>query len=197
MARIIPPLYAEARFIQRMTGDPDPWICTLGIDCTSTPGGFQEVADDLKAAWTSRILIGQQNTLRLERVDLAVGQDGGEPVIFTSPGGAQGGLAGNVLPQNCAVLVQKRTDLGGRRNRGRMFVPAMLGENVVDNVGVITPAARTDFQTQFNNFYADIIAAGVDPVILHSEGLSTVPAPTPIDNFLVDGVIATQRRRLR
>lgn len=197
MARVIPDGFAEARWVQTFPGDPDPWINTMGYDLTAFLGTPEEIAEVLYNHWRLRILIGQSSSLRLERCDLIVGNGSPFPASVSFIGGHQGGLAGNVLPQNSAVLVHKRTAFGGRRNRGRMFVPAMLGEAVVDNVGVITPAARTDFQNQFNNLLLDNRAANLDPVILHSEGISPVTPPTNIATLQVDGRISTQRRRLR
>lgn len=203
MARVIPPGFGEAKIIQKALGDPEPYICTLGVDLSGFTSTFDNAAGRIMNAWRRTVLIGQSTSLTLVGCDLAVGQDGGDPVVYTAVSGATGEVGANMLPQNCALLVQKRTELAGRSNRGRMYVPMILVESGVDNYGTIDADDRVDYQTQFTNFYLDLtepdppdLWGPIQPVILHSGSASAQP-PTPISRFSVEPVIATQRRRLR
>lgn len=203
MPRIIPPGYAEARYVQRATGDPDPWICTLGVQVTDSPGDYTGVCETLAYAWNNQIRVNQSNLVTLEKIQLLVGQDGDEPLIVEYSVGTTGSGSGGYLPQNNALLIQKVTGLPGRRNKGRMYVPLILPEAQVDNVGVIDASTVTAFNTSLETFY-DLLtdptegAVAAPPVILHSttSGGNEV-TPTPISSFQVSNVIATQRRRLR
>lgn len=202
MARVIPPGYGELRFVQKALGDPDPYICTLGVGLGEEGGDFDEAAITAASAWANNILPGQSNSLTLVQVDLLVGQDGGDPLVVTSVQGLPGGTASNFLPQNCAVLVQKRTLQAGRSNRGRMYIPLLAREAQVDQYGTIDATERADYQASISGFLADLQAPelgypALPPVILHNSRGADTPDPTLITSMIVDPVIATQRRRLR
>lgn len=202
MARVIPPGYAEVRFVQKALGDPDPYICTLGVGVAEAGGDFEQAAVTAATAWVNNILPGQSSSLTLVQVDLLVGQDGGDPLITTSVQGVAGGTSSNMLPQNCAVLVQKRTGLAGRSNRGRFYIPLLAREAQVDQYGTIDSAERSDYQNSVNGFLGDLQSPELEfpalpPVILHNSRGADTPDPTLITSMIVDPVIATQRRRLR
>lgn len=99
-------------------------------------------------------------------------------------------------PANCAVLVHKRSARGGRRGRGRMFLPWALSEGDVDEVGKIATARVTAMQTICNNFLTALATNNVPMVILHNPGTTTPGAPNIVTNLIVDPLISTQRRRL-
>lgn len=203
MARIIPVGYGELRFVQRASGDPDPWICTLGVDLADSGGNYDEVCQTAAFAWINQIMTNQSNIVTLEKVQLLVGQDGGDPLIVEFSSGITGAGSGSYLPQNNALLVKKVSGQPGRKNKGRMYVPLVLPESQVDNVGVIDASTVTAFNASMVTFYELLTeptvpgSAAAPPVILHSTVLGSTPTPTPITSFQVDAVIATQRRRLR
>jgi hypothetical protein len=103
------------------------------------------------------------------------------------------------LPQNCALLVKKQTALGGRQNRGRFFLPGMLTEEGVNNVGVIAAGDRQSYQNKASSMLTSLaVGPLIAPmVILHNDTPTPVPDPTPVTSLYVDNVISTQRRRLR
>lgn len=199
----IPVNFAQAAFEMRFDGDPDPWFCTLGVDVSGQGANFDSVANELFAAWAEFILPYQSTQLHLHGVTLRVGTEEGPLMAYSTTAAATGASAGQKLPQNCALLVDKMTASGGHRNRGRMFVPGLLGDSEVDNVGLIGSAQVTTFQTQFSNFLAAVrvgLIAPEDelvPVILHNTGISPTPLPTPITSLRVQSIISTQRKRLR
>lgn len=77
-----------------------------------------------------------------------------------------------------------------------MFMPG-LAETDVQNNGVLENIARTEWQDSMNALRA-AFGGGTppvwQPVLLHGP---PPLAPTPITQFVVDAVVATQRRRLR
>lgn len=104
-------------------------------------------------------------------------------------------MTGGAMPPNCAVLIRKTTASGGRRNRGRMFVPPIYpAEGNVGQTGIIADTFVDSMQTWWTGFRTALVTAGLQPVIFHSQ----VPfTPTPDTSWIVQEVIATQRRRLR
>jgi hypothetical protein len=103
------------------------------------------------------------------------------------------------LPQSVALLLQKRTGLSGRRNRGRMYLPG-INEAVVDSRGQVLAASIASLNASLATWlgkFGTIMADFDNMVILHSLGISGAPPPTVVTQMLVDPVAATQRRRLR
>jgi hypothetical protein len=98
------------------------------------------------------------------------------------------------VPVNCAVLVRKNTASGGRRNRGRLYMPpAWISEGNIGPSGTILSTFVTAVQVRANTTRARLVTSGQAPMVLHSDGA----AGTLITNFSVDGRLATQRRRMR
>lgn len=111
----------------------------------------------------------------------------GPPIIGT------GGAAGQTL--NSALLVNKNTGLGGRKNRGRAFVPPFnLPEGSVDQAGFIAPVDRGNQQAGYLSYVNAMEAAGLFLWLFHSD---PADAPSAIVSLLVQPQVATQRRRMR
>jgi hypothetical protein len=199
---IIPPGYAQILHSISLIGDAEPMAVTYGVQLT-TGAAFtdQANAQSLHTKFITAFDTQISNQYSLESTTLRR-PDGETPTdptfvgIHTQKEVFNG--TDNPLPQNCAWLIQKRSGLGGRRRRGRMYMPAPA-ETVVGATGIITAASVTAMQTQMNTWLASIAAdnAFEGMVILHSSGVSAVPTPTPVSQLVVDSRIATQRRRLR
>lgn len=203
MALEIPIGFAQVTYVMQQAGDTDPYNCTIGIDASLSSASNEDILGQCAAAWVLNILAGQSTGITLTSVRGTFGTDGVDPILVDWPSGAQGPNTQGMLPQNCALLVRKNTLLGGRRNRGRMFVPGILPDGQVDNVGVIGTSVVNGLQVQFNNFLEDLRGEGeagdepIRPVILHNFKAGAPLDPTPITSLTVQSVIATQRRRLR
>lgn len=102
---------------------------------------------------------------------------------------------GGAVPSNCAVLISKQTGVGGRRNKGRMYVPPVWpNEAAINARGILTTPDATTLSNRWNQFRADCATAGLPWVLFHSE----VPfTPTPVTTLSVSTQLATQRRRMR
>ena len=202
MALVIPPGFADVAIELRAVGDPTPWYCTYGVDISDAGGDIEAIGERQISAF-SLLMPDLHPDVTLTGVKLTIGQDGPDPVRQFVPAltTINGATPGAKLPQNCALLVRKNTAAGGRRSRGRMFVPLILGEAGVSNVGVISPDALNDYATSVNDFFggltAPITAPGTPMVVLHSTGISAVPDPSVVTTLSCDNVISTQRRRLR
>lgn len=191
-----------ARFGFTLTGDSEKMYVTLGYRtligqdfaahdgaCTGLEQDFWDnvvgPASDLYSHWTYHGL------------EASAGIAGGQVTIVKPRVVAGTAAGGQTPPQNCAMLVKKKTALAGRRNQGRLYMPpSHLGEGQVNSAGVLDTAVVTSWQGRWNAFFADSQAGGnYELVLLHSlPGLGDV---IPLTSFVVDPVLATQRRRLR
>jgi hypothetical protein len=101
------------------------------------------------------------------------------------------------LPQNCAMLVQRRTARGGRKGRGRMYFPFVYPTEVnISPTGVLGAVPFVAWQTAMTEFHAALVASGIPMVLLHSEAAGPI-APDPVTSLVAQQTIATQRTRLR
>lgn len=130
-----------------------------------------------------------------EGVSVAQGTSTGD-IVGQSLLSVQGTLVDASVPSNCALIVKKNTALGGRRFRGRMFVPPIiLNEGAVDAAGNILTSPLASIQGNFDLWLAAMIADDWAPVLFHQG--AGAPAPTAITSFTCDSLIGTQRRRMR
>jgi hypothetical protein len=200
MTLVIPAGYAQAAIRYSLTGDPEVMVTTIGVDTSSAGGDFEQVATDFRDGWAAglgTVNIGIGWTWL--DVVLRFGQDGGGgTVVVERAANIVGTDVQGHLPQNNTMLVRKQTALGGRRGRGRMFLPAAhLRDDQTNDAGVIDSTFRAGVDAALAATVAAWVADGIPPVLLHEDTPLPVPAPTPITSLVCDRMIATQRRRLR
>lgn len=198
MGVVIPPGYAQAVYRWSLAGDPEEMVTTMGFDMPDL-GTLEEHATELygqavasgsitplaamNQGWT---FVGVTLYWRNQASNLQVAVHN-EPITQTV-----GGLA--TPPNNCALLLQKRTALAGVRFRGRNYLPIFgIGEADVGVTGVILAATYNTIQGRVAGWYANMLANSYTPVLLHS-GAET---PSPITSLTLATQIATQRRRMR
>jgi hypothetical protein len=125
-----------------------------------------------------------------------IGQGSGEALTGFVTSTRRGVSGHNSAPPNCAALLHKRTQRGGRRGRGRAFFPWVLDEATVNEAGQIESGWLANLQEGANNWLAALAASERDMVILHSEGVTSTGLPNTVTSIQVDPLIGTQRRRL-
>jgi hypothetical protein len=194
---IIPVGFAQVSMDMYLTGDPEVQTTTLGLDVDAGDDDPAVLADTV-----FNIVTGTNRPFALSRVQNIWTIGPFRCTIMTATGpltgvGAQvlpgtGSVGG--LPQNCSWLIRKSTARGGRKGRGRMYVPPCdLMEGNVSETGVINSSIRNTHTTEWNSVRTDLTTAGNAPVLLHSDGT----VPDTITVFTCDNRIASQRRRLR
>jgi hypothetical protein len=198
MGIIIPEGFYNASFIFTCTGSVRQKVTSLGIEVTSlTPPTPAALATSLRNIFIGggRPFAAASMTDDYVFTGISVTRTvGGFPVIGTDMTPTAGTSAADSPPSNCAVIVKKVTAAGGRKNRGRLFVPVgVLGEASVDASGFMSAGSRTAYQTQWDAAFAAMVSADLHPALFHSSAL----AATPITAFSVESQIGTQRRRLR
>ncbi len=208
----IPDGYAVASLKWLAAGDQQPMICTLGLDVVSASSPTpSEVANLVSTAWLSAWAITTLSSLyTFIGTEVTFGPQPGEGPSAEDVRASVGTLAASPLTSNTALLVKKLTALGGRRNRGRMYLPGgYVGEVDVDQNGFITVANTAILQARMANFYSNLVvpAPTLQPVILHQgerlnpgvrpAAFGPAPPPTPMTSFSVQRQVGTQRRRMR
>lgn len=179
------------------TGDLEPMSVTYGIHGNSPGNTADTVATEIDALW---IIAGLSDPasfhVNWQYIGFTVTEYTAEGTIVAErPSAVSGTKAGTTLPPNCAMLFHKRTLSGGRRNRGRCFLPAAyLGEALVDNNGIIDNQTRLDRQTAWEAYRVAIFENDLIMVVHHE---SAPFIGTPVAAIVFDSKIATQRRRLR
>lgn len=200
----IPEGFGQCSIRYNLSGDIEPMYVTFGFENGPLDTDPTLVANIIQGHWTDATSIGAAGTRythwsigpSLVTLGTATGPVTG-PGNSVSAGTAG---AGNTLPQNCAILTRKQTARGGRRGRGRCYIPcATFQEGDVDNTGTILPAVVTNLQGRINAFLSLMGVSGYDVQLLHGEGLGGTPPPPPdpVLSWIVQSRIATQRRRLR
>lgn len=200
MPVIIPVDYVQANVILALDADSEPIVNTFGLHLTDASNASVALANSVMleyaAAWQG--LISSQYQV-MQCVLYGFNGLGPSEVIVSTEAPVRFINDVGPLPQNCAALVRKRTDMAGRRGRGRMYLPG-IQEASVSPTGIISGALLAQLQPAADDFLAGLEAiVGVEGmVVLHrSEGAGVEPAPTPVVSLQVDERIATQRRRLR
>jgi len=211
MALFIPPGYGHVIHSLSLVGDSEPMAVTIGIlndiDSFETDAGAQAACDQMHAAFGSEIMDLVPNVYTHTQTELFYRRESetsSDPThVAVSSGSTVGGASGAPLPQNCALLVHKRTSVAGRRGRGRCYIPGPE-EGQVSAAGVVLNVVVADWQDHLDAWLAAIVASAniATAVVLHSTTLTIpdpddLPSPYTITNLVMDSTIATQRRRLR
>lgn len=188
------PVYVDFSLLSTRPGDPDPYVVTWACEVDTPP--FTSINLAAYALGLDALLAPFfPNDATIGPLRARVGTDG-EPIVLETGAIGTGEATGDFLPQNCSFLMQKRSDLGGRRNRGRMYWP-IISEGNVNEVGEISSGFLSTLNTFADNFLAEAQNAANNlsaMVILHSSG---DPTPAVVTSVSVTPLIATQRRRLR
>lgn len=208
--KVVPIGFADVTVHWSLEGDADELICTYGIDVLAPPLTSADVAV-MSGPWetfweTPGTFPADYHYLGLS---VSVPTDGPGPMLLefsTDVPGAGG--SGSGVPQNTTFLVKKNTAFGGRRNRGRMYLPG-VGESIVGPTGTVSGGAHGVISNGLDDLFTTLHGPGTntaDIVIFHSYPWTGdvdpgppvgFPAPTPCTSWSLDNTVASQRRRLR
>lgn len=199
MTLIIPPGFGSAAYIMSATEGTPPFVCTMGLDISNFGGDFVAAANVAFSAWATHIMPVIDTDVTLDRVTLAIGQDGPGGSVDSTLTPVAGGRTGETAPFAQAAIIRKVTNQIGRRGRGRLFLPACTSDAEVDQAGSLLPARSAILQAAFVDYAAFLTdpadpATIAEPVLLHSQA----PAdPTPIVDWGVGDLVGWIRGRIR
>jgi hypothetical protein len=169
---------------------PSGAACVLGFQ-NQAEEDAPKIALDFEAAFRVQVLDDLSSSLNLTLVRCKLGPDDTGPSGEQS-GTGSGGVGGQSAPPNVAYLIHKATALGGRRGRGRMFLPGVADTDVGTSGELIGEKAATLNSSLFA-FGGALTLAGYPLAVLHEGAFP----PTLVTQLICDGRVATQRRRLR
>lgn len=190
---IIPPGFAEITYGWRQAAGYRESLTSCGF----VIAGWDQDVEPLFNDWGLQLAsMGLPTTVSASSTTVKVGTSNpSAPLTFEFTGSDGGSGSATLMPPSVSMLLVKRTLLGGRKGRGRMFLPAPP-ENQVDNVGNIDSTYRGNVEatmiTMLEAAAGALADEGAQPVLLHTDDTE----PTDITTFALSGVIASQRRRL-
>jgi len=194
------PLCAQAELIYSWASQQCETVLHYTLDDAWTTVQLQSLGDALITKWNTNIKPLMGSTLSLTSVvctDLQA-QNGAS---ITRAGGlpSAGTQTGDVLPNNCALVMTKRTDNRGRSFRGRIYSPAIPEPQISGN----SPSGA--FVTQLVNGWSQFMAVTIAgpltaQLVVVSKYSNNNPRvigiTTPVVSITSDGVMDSQRRRL-
>lgn len=198
MAVVIPPGFAQCSIEHWLDGYPRPAVTTMGVKIAGTEEAGGNVADRFWQAYNTAFVALTDNGVRIRNARAVIGQDGGDPIIQESTKEGPGGQARSSLAPALALMLTKSTAVGGRKNRGRMYIPWAMDDNAVGENGAILPIIVTAWTTA-SQVFLDYLSLGehtnqdlIDGAyILHSDSTP----PTPVTKLAPNPTIRTQRNR--
>ncbi len=206
MPQVLPVGYGTVTVKFSCTGDPEPMVTTFAFRPAPAASTFTAL-DTAAGALVTQFEAAFVPNAAAFNVEWR--WIGASAVYNTSDQGLQyaerpRSLAGSAVGQtpmtNSALLVRKATASGGRKNRGRHFVPPFnLNETVVDRNGVLDASVLANQQNVWTSMVPSGGPTGWKCVVLHTQlpGAPAVAAPTDITALVVQSQMATQRRRMR
>lgn len=160
---------------------------------------YADIAAQLVTLWNANLkgCISTPVTLTQIKLTDLTAQNGpvlnystGLPVVST--------LTGPALPNNCALVITKRTPLRGRSYRGRIYHPGLTEPDVTANL--VAPARVTTILTAYNALRTFTAGSKVVYMCVVSRFADHLPRATGIatrvSGFTTDGLVDSQRRRL-
>lgn len=158
--------------------------------------------EDVVQNWQSQLMGGFRNNYTLEGASWMDLRAADGATGFVPPNSGEitvGGSSGPSTQPGSCLLVHKRTASARGSRSGRMYLPPP-GEDDVDEDGRIAPGLVTALNTDLANFLANTTQDAANPgneinrymVVLHQDGTSD-----KVNVLQVDGLIASQRRRVR
>lgn len=190
----------EATWVFSVVGNDHSITHSIGIIDVDviTPRTNAELANLIKTNWSGTgapyAASNMPTDYRLQNVTVSEMQVDG-PISATSTGIVVGTGGQAPVPINCSLLVTKNTGVGGRRNKGRMYLPPFLpGESQVDPNGELDSGVAATIQGQIDVAVAADVVDDIGYQLYHQTGDQT---PTAVTELSLANQIATQRRRMR
>lgn len=202
MALVIPLDFGQLAFHLRRAGDSKDYVCTWGFKVGAPPFTFENAllyAQELR--FIMRVMACDNETL--SRMVLRVNIGGAGLQVFDIASATVGTRTAAIQNcQNIAVLIGKRTNVGGRQGSGRLFWPSSLDTDT-NGVGELSATALAVFGNGFTAVLDKHEPPASTPFnvdgmyVLHNVPPNVVPPPARVEFLQVSPLVATQRRRLR
>lgn len=187
----VPNGYLNIRFFSRRSG--------VDHDCEFAIGWEKAAADldDLEPVYDAYVTFGQAigwtTSIAFTGIQVVEGTSSlSEPITHDFTGSDTGSGSSLLAPPMVTFLAAKRTLSGGRRGRGRSFIPHVQ-EAASNNAGEVDPTFRAGAQDALDDFFTAIGTwSGGGSRLLHQNGST----PSTITSVTFETHVATQRRRM-
>lgn len=188
---LIPEDYAQVNLQFTGTGVPFGAECTFGVfaGIVTSPTA---IADAVAASTSDAVLESLYvDEVTLSNIHVKVGPNdtGASTDRVTLQPGTHSGAPGHA---GASFLIKKMTNLGGRKGRGRMYLPGIAEESIITG-GLMDGAFISAASTVLDDFLEALDTYEIPMQLLHSD--ATVP--TVVVSLVGDSRAATQRRRQR
>lgn len=200
----IPEPYAQVNHFYTGVNAPSGAQVTYGVIKFPNFDDAAVEAEYFHTQWCSYILAQQTEDITCTKTLFKAGpNEDGPSAEFSDP--TNGTLTGSSTSPAISALIKKGTALGGKKHRGRLYLPSMR-EADVNESGLITSGQVDELQNVFNGWRAQLEGDDYLLVLLHAYLLDDNDEPLPenqqtepdtITSLTVDPVVATQRRRQR
>ena len=175
---------------------PRPAYITFGVDPTATDPAQVATSVSLALNTAGSLLSLVDSNVTMSGIRVSLGTDGSEDLVYDAQYTIACTKSGASTPPNVAVLVHKNTARGGRRGRGRFFIPWAWPNTQMTETGIIAAADVTTMQNACTTFLSALATQTVPMQLLHGPGQTAPGAPNQVLSLTVDRLISTQRRRL-
>ena len=162
---------------------------------------MEEAAETLKNLWNTHLANRCSDQLSLVQVRMTdLGDETGPVVNYATGLPSPGTQTSPSLPNNCALVLTKRTQKRGRSYRGRIFHPGLTESLVTGNT--VIPASAASIRDNWEELLGFDLPIAVETanMVVVSRQQNGVPLGTGIatlvTNLTTDGVVDSQRRRL-
>lgn len=140
----------------------------------------------------SQIMGNLSSAVTLYQIDYRLGSAAADDPVVERTVSEPGLAGGEMTPINNAFLLKKTTAAGGRRNRGRNYLPG-VAESITDDDGTIDVDVVNGINTNVQDMRTAMTGEGIELALLHQ---SAPWNPTLVVNALCEAKVATQRTRL-
>lgn len=178
--------------------------------CKNNTGGTNVVtlANAVLTAFTANVNSQVDTNVTVGPTHVILGDGTSTPLVGDSTTAPSAGTnAAASCPPNTAMLVKKITGYGGKKNRGRLYLPWFGDESIVDEAGIIGSGSVAGAQVRFTNFLAALATASL-PMVVVTRQMSVDPdtgkpyvvnyhAGHTVTGLVVQALCGTQRRRMR
>lgn len=186
----IPAGYSEVSFVYGGGGIQGEAVVTLGLQ-NILGGTPADICDVMETLWDPVVAATSVSVVACTSIRVKNGPDATGP--FAEKGvNLIGDQGTDAVPPQVAILVRKTTALGGRKGRGRFYLPSPP-DVTVNTDGAFLQAFIDDTNGILETFRDDAVTGNLPPVLLHEDAT----APSPITALLMQARTGSQRRRNR
>lgn len=194
MSTRVPAGFVDVQFKYQSSVDPEAMYTGIGLTLATDFETDAESVLDAINIYTVNMQPFTAVQYTIQGAEVTVGSADPEDLVLQM-GDFVVGTGNSAFPQNSAFLVKKIGVVPGKRNRGRMYIPA-VPNNASDASGAVSEPTLTELQDALNLAGADIagLPGITSPVVFHGSAPYT---PSAIAGLQLDGRLASQRRRMR